>query len=157
MVENLKVWIRNNFFTKKELVDSGALDSRYYTKTTTGATLTSPIISNPTITGSTGAWAALTLNTAGAWAAFGGNYATPGYKKVGDFVFLRGLVVRSSGIDTTIATLPAGYRPLSYRLMTTEGDSQHARIDVQPDGALVLQNGAATSFLSLDPIWFSVV
>lgn len=29
MIDNIKLWIRQNFFTKKELVDGGALDSRY--------------------------------------------------------------------------------------------------------------------------------
>lgn len=39
MIENIKNWIRNNFFTKIELADGGALDSRYYTETEITAAL----------------------------------------------------------------------------------------------------------------------
>lgn len=102
------------------------------------------------------AWAALTLNSGGNWANYGGNYASAAYKKVGDLVFLRGLVVRSSGSDTLIATLPSGYRPGSYSLHATAGDDVFARIDVETDGEMRLQAGSATAYLSLDGIVFSI-
>ena len=104
-----------------------------------------------------GAWTALTLNSGGNWANFGGAYATPAYKKVGDLVFLRGLVVRSSGADTLIATLPSGYRPLADQLFATAGDNAFARIDVETDGEMRLQAGTATAYASLDGIWFSAL
>lgn len=133
------------------------LVGRATTDTLTNKTLTAPAISDPAITGSTGAWTALTLNTAGNWASFGGAYAMPAYKKVGDLVFLRGLVVRSSGADTLIATLPSGYRPLADQLFATAGDNALARIDVETDGEMRLQAGTAAAYLSLDTISFSVV
>ena len=101
------------------------------------------------------AWAALTLNSGGNWANYGGSYANAAYKKVGDLVFLRGLVVRSSGSDTLIATLPSGNRPGSYSLHATAGDDVFARIDVEPDGEMRLQAGSATAYVSLDGIVLS--
>lgn len=53
MIENIKQWIRSNFFTKQELVDQGALDSRY--PRSTGA------VGGQTIRGGTAAGDDLTL------------------------------------------------------------------------------------------------
>jgi len=133
------------------------LVGRATTDTLTNKTLTAPTISDPTITGSTGAWSALTLNTGGNWANLGGNWANAAYKKVGDLVFMRGLVVRSSGADTLIATLPSGYRPGSYHLYATSGDDAFARIDIENDGEVRLQAGTATVYVSLYGLIFSVV
>ena len=101
------------------------------------------------------AWAALTLNTGGKWANYGGNYYSAAYKRVGDLVFLRGLVVRTSGSDTLIATLPSGYRPGSYSLLATSGDDVFARIDIENDGEIRLQAGTASAYVSLDGLSFS--
>jgi len=133
------------------------LVGRATTDTLTNKTLTAPAISDPVITGSTGAWSALTLNTAGNWANYGGSYAVAAYKKVGDLVFIRGLVVRSSGADTLIATLPSGYRPGSYHLYATSGDDAFARIDIENDGEIRLQTGTAAVYVSLNGFCFSVV
>lgn len=112
---------------------------------------------NVSIAGRVGtAWAALTLNSGGNWANYGGSYYGAAYKRVGDLVFLRGLVVRTSGSDTLIATLPSGYRPGSYSLHATAGDDVFARIDLETDGEMRLQAGSATAYLSLDGIVFSI-
>ena len=44
------------------------------------------------------------------WAALGGNYATPQYRKINNQVFIRGLI--NNGTNTQIAQLPEGFRPL---------------------------------------------
>lgn len=53
-------------------------------------------------------WLALPFNTGGNWA--GGSPAAKYRVKNGE-VFLKGVAVRSTGSDTTVATLPAGARP----------------------------------------------
>jgi hypothetical protein len=60
-IEKIKSWIRSNFFTKKELVDSGALDSRYYTE----AEVTASLAAHASLTAAHGATGAVvgTTNT----------------------------------------------------------------------------------------------
>ena len=186
MIEHAKQWVRSNFFTKKELVDQGALDSRYFreaevtsaiathaaltathgatgaivgttnTQTLTNKTLTAPALTDPVITGSLGAWSTLTLNTAGNWADYGGSYAGAAYRKFGDIVMVRGVVVRSSGADAVIGTLPTGYRPTAYILVTAIGDGSIAAINILTNGNIELSTGAASSYLTINSI-FSVV
>ena len=55
-------------------------------------------------------WQTLTLNTQ--WNNLGGNYMIAQYRKIGNHVFLRGLVKNdTSNTSITIATLPEGFRP----------------------------------------------
>ncbi len=178
MIDQIKAWVKATFYTKREVdqrVDvnataltahaaltaahgaTGAVVGTTNSQTLTNKTLTSPAISDPVITGSTGAWTALTLNSGGNWANYGGSYYVAAYKKVGDLVFVRGLVVRSSGSDTLIATLPSGHRPGSYSLHVTSGDDAFARIDIETDGEMRLQAGTAAVYVSLDGLIFSVV
>ena len=79
-----------------------------------------------------------------------------GYKLFGDMVQLRGLVKRSSGVGTTIATLPGGYRPTKQILYATITDSGIGRIDVDTAGIMTLVSGG-TGWVSLNLPPFSVV
>lgn len=134
------------------------LVGRATTDTLTNKTLTSPAISDPTITGSTGAWTALTLNTAGNWANYGGGVVQDAeYKKVGDLVFLRGLVKRTSGSDTTIATLPSGYRPPRFLHIATASIGAYGQVNIDTDGSVFFSVGTPTDWVSLNNICFSVV
>lgn len=60
-------------------------------------------------------WVGMTL--AGTWAYYGAPFATPAYRKIGQQVFLKGLV-KDGTPGTTISTLPVGYRPTEQRLFT---------------------------------------
>lgn len=113
------------------------------------------IIDIGNVTGNIGTWTTLTLNTGGSWANYGGSYFNAAYKKIGDLVFLRGLVKRTSGTNTLIATMPVGYRPTSYVLRSTSGDDAFARIDIENDGEMRMQAGTAAAYISLDGLWFS--
>jgi hypothetical protein len=73
-------------------------------------------------------------------------------------VQVRGLVTHPAGALTTsdtIATLPLGYRPSEHDLFSvTDGGIGHLRLDVFPDGQIVLI-GAGGPTVSLSGIAFA--
>lgn len=102
-----------------------------------------------------GAWTnAPTFNTG--WGNYGGGEQVAQYKKFGDIVMLRGLVARSSGSQTTIFTLPSGYRPPAYSRFRQSSNTGDGQIDVAPTGEIVFSAGGA-GWISLDRIIFSTV
>jgi hypothetical protein len=97
-----------------------------------------------------------TLNTG--WNNFGTGFQDGRYKKFGDYVFVTGLVYRASGSNTTIFTLPSGYRPALRRIFTVTSNNAWARVDVKTDGAVEYQSGGdVTVWISLDGIAFSTL
>lgn len=100
-------------------------------------------------------WQNPTFNTG--WTNHGAPWQNVQYKKVGDFVFLRGLTKRTSGSETTILTLPSGYRPPSSETFTvmTNGNAD-GRIDIYNTGVVSFQAGSA-SLVQLSTIFFSVL
>jgi hypothetical protein len=108
----------------------------------------------------TGIWTSASLNTG--WAA-SGSYATPGYKRFGDMVFLRG--VPSQNTSTWSAypvmfTLPVGYRPATAVLLlcackTFPGPCW---VTVETNGDVKWQSGGyGDGAISLDGVVFSVL
>lgn len=57
-------------------------------------------------------WVDMLLNEG--WSITGYTYDKPQYRKIGKFVFLRGLVNATQAAEATICTLPTGYRPTGY-------------------------------------------
>lgn len=97
-------------------------------------------------------WKALTLTNQ--YAAYGHAHSMPEYRKEGARVWLRGVVTRGAlpGGPTVLATLPAGYRPVSHELFWVYAD---ARIDVFPGGEIQWTSGSITD-LSLAGISFAI-
>lgn len=105
---------------------------------------------------------------ANGWRAYGGGAAPwghQGYAKLpGGLVVLEGLLDKAGGnwvANEVILTLPAGYRPPSNRVFAPPVSPAAAngsqRIDITPDGNVVLIVGGATNpvgWLSLDGITF---
>lgn len=102
-----------------------------------------------------GAWTAVTYNTG--WADYGSPWMGVSYKKVGDLVLVRGLCVRSSGVATTIFTLPSGYRPANYIIFPQVSADAFMRLDVQPDGQVVAYSGTPGTWINLTGIVFSTL
>lgn len=86
-----------------------------------------------------------------------GGYSTLGYTKTSaGVVMLKGLVKKSSAVvgGETIATLPSDFRPngiLIFQTLTSPNTG--SRIDVYPDGRIVVQGGDE-SWISLEGITF---
>jgi hypothetical protein len=100
------------------------------------------------------AWVSVTFNTG--WGDTGGGNQTCQYKKFGDFVFLRGLATRSSGVLTTMFALPSGFRPaagLRFPALTDAG--AHAAVTIDTSGNVADLVGSPTDYISLDGIIFS--
>lgn len=99
-------------------------------------------------------WIAPTFNTG--WSNYGSNFTLAGYKKVGDLVFVQGMVKRTLGSATTIFTLPSGYRPQDnvIRPASTSGGT-YAELRVLDTGEVVMQTGSATWFAF--NAWFSTL
>jgi hypothetical protein len=87
--------------------------------------------------------------------------STPGYRKQGNRVFLRGMIKPSSGADitvqTTLGTLPAGYRPTEDRNLpaATEWRAQNAaRVYIPASGTTAFMPAVAVKWVSLDGLSF---
>jgi len=87
-----------------------------------------------------GTWANLTLTSP--WVSGAGN-SVVGYRKVGDFVVLRGRPEKTAAAfsaGATIGTLPAGYRPVAnVNFICHAGNFGKARITVNAAGAIVVE------------------
>lgn len=99
-------------------------------------------------------WSTLTLESG--WVAYGAAHQGPQYKKVGDLVFLRGTVKRTSGSGGVIATLPSGHRPLAYTPVTVSSNGAFGGIDIANTGAMFFAAGDVNN-ISLNGIVFSTV
>ena len=116
----------------------------------------------PAGAGKVEAWKALVL--IGAWAHYGDDWPTPGYRKDGaGHVFLRGLVKRAGGLGPveTIAVLPSGYTPAARTMSTAamitgSGPVTSGRLDIEKDGQLRWIGGPTGdgNFVNLDNVSF---
>ncbi|MFV0497183.1 MAG: hypothetical protein ACK5L0_03290 [Candidatus Fimivivens sp.] len=83
-----------------------------------------------------------------------GNYGTmPTYTKTEDDVVLLTGVVTGVRLNTTFATLPAGYRPVgasrNYQVTTIDASTNSgANLNIHPNGQLKISSAANTSALS---------
>jgi len=86
-------------------------------------------------------WSGLNFGTG--WVNHGLGWTTGQVKKFGDMVFVRGLVFRSSGVGTLIATLPVGYRPSSTIMFHSMSNDVICRMDVNSSGQISYTSGGS--------------
>lgn len=102
-------------------------------------------------------WTALPLVSP--WAIYGGGWMPPQYRKIGDIVYLRGLLQRGTGATSNVAVLPVGYRPTVgteiFGLLWS-GTSGIARVDIDTGGNITAAGTTDTNWLSLAGVQFSV-
>ncbi len=110
-----------------------------------------------------GAYTAATM-TAG-WAYYNTaqnvtNFQDPRYRKVNNVVYLEGLCSKGSAINNAdvIITLPVGFRPTKTRIFSVETENGSARVDVNPNGTVLIATGfnVSQNWVSLDGLTFSV-
>jgi hypothetical protein len=89
------------------------------------------------------------------WVNYGQGYNGAGYCKDGmGFVHLRGLV-KDGTIDTTVFTLPVGYRPSAHELnIVMTNYNVFGRLDVNNNGDVVAFAPSSNVWVSLDGITF---
>ena len=92
-------------------------------------------------------WSTATL--VNSWANFGSGNQDAQYRKIGDIVYVRGMVKNgTTTAGTTIYNLPVGYRPLTQQVFPTiDGNNAIGRFDVTTAGNLIIQVGANNAFL----------
>ena len=96
-------------------------------------------------------WTAPTMGNS--WVNFGAPYQVAGYTLTpGSEVKLRG-VIKSGTVNTTIFTLPAGYRPASDRIFSVISNAAVGVLVIQSDGDVILTTGNNT-YASLDGVSF---
>ena len=98
-------------------------------------------------------WIAVTSFSA-SWVNFGSIYQDAAYRKIGNQVFLRGLV-KDGTIGSAIFTLPTGYRPADTVLMSTISNNAAGRVDVASTGNVACTLGN-NSYVTLDNLSFFI-
>ena len=86
------------------------------------------------------------------------------YRRVGDIVYLRGLIVRDAhaliSSKTNVAILPEGFAPpknLAFIAEPHAGLTTKHRLDLHPSGEVTVQETAGdTPYVSLDGVFFSI-
>jgi hypothetical protein len=101
-----------------------------------------------------GQWIPLVLQNG--WVYYGSG-GTPAYLKDNmGRVQIKGLIKNgTSAAGTTIATLPAGYRPKETKyFLGDDGALAQKRIQVNPDGTIIISEAVNNQFLILDAASF---
>lgn len=100
-------------------------------------------------------WNSLSMANGWTWYDATGIFATPAYIKASDgIVSLKGLIRSGTATsDTTVANLPAGYRPKSRLIFFVMNNNTVGRVDVLADGQVRIMTGGNT-WLALDNINF---
>lgn len=93
------------------------------------------------------------------WVNFGGVYLPAGFRKVGDQVVLQGSVKNPALGNTSIFTLPVGYRPAADVRFATTSNNTIASIAITAAGVVDVLIGytPANAQLPLDAIRFRAV
>jgi len=74
------------------------------------------------------------------WVDYGSSYNACEFRKVGDFVYLRGLM-KDGTVTAGAFTLPVNYRPPAHLIFSSVTNTGLGRLDVFSTGAVVLQSG----------------
>lgn len=106
-------------------------------------------------TATAGAWKSLPLING--WVAYGSGFQAPRMRKVGDIVYIEGLVNGVAATSIALALLPAGMVPVTgATIFSQHGVSGAVRVDVYTSGQINATVSLPYDYLSLAGIHFSV-
>ena len=102
---------------------------------------------------STSGWNTLTLN---GWTPYDTGHTQPRYRKGADgIVSVKGLIKGgNTSPGAVIATLPAGYRPKERLCISGVAGAAHSRIDILPNGQIIVGGYVNSGWTSMDNISF---
>lgn len=111
---------------------------------------------NPTTQTTPAPWTSLPYATG--WQHYDVNSFNPGgYRKLGDVVYLRGLITQVAGATSTVFTLPTGFRPARQVIQSILTSTGQARFDITTGGVFTTSTAiSAGNWVCLDSIDFSV-
>jgi len=89
------------------------------------------------------------------WVNYGAPEPDAGYRKEGDWVYLRGYV-KNGSLSVPIYTLPVGYRPPGDARVAVITSTGAGSLLVQNDGDVILVSGG-TGYVDLSPMRFRVI
>lgn len=90
------------------------------------------------------------------WVDYGLGRPALGYRKEGDWVYLRGTVKNGSPVHSKIFALPVGYRPPADLVFTVDSDGAYGQLLIEAGGDVFSVVGTNTA-VSLDGINFRVI
>jgi hypothetical protein len=89
------------------------------------------------------------------WVAYGSAWSTPAYRKIGNVVYIKGLIKGGTiTTGTTLFTLPVGYRPLQDMHIRTVSAGLFAYIQIYANGDVKTAGTTSATYLSIDAISF---
>lgn len=101
------------------------------------------------------AWVTVAAFTGG-WVSFDAT-RPPQYRKIGDVVFLRG-VVKNGAINSSAFTLPAGYRyPVGDMSFIVDSNAAVGSVNVGSNGNVVPGPLGSNAYFRLDTIFYSTL
>lgn len=91
------------------------------------------------------------------WMDYGAGHPGASFCKIGEIVYLRGLVMRPTSGASTIFTLPVGYRPPVQIYFITFVGGANVGFRVNSNGAITIDNyPTANSYVVLNNLWFRI-
>lgn len=88
------------------------------------------------------------------WTNFGAPYVQAGYARLGDLVFLRG-VISSGTVGSPAFKLPGDYAPKAQHIFAVISAAAIGRVDVAANGEVQVAVPSSNTWLSLNGICYS--
>ena len=76
------------------------------------------------------------------WVAFGAGWSTPRYRKIGDIVYVQGMI-KDGTSGLACFTLPVGFRPTEIQVFHSTTSTGVVRMDVGSNGQVIVYAGGA--------------